>query len=60
MKTKRRRYDVEAIRKNYEIERNIHSLTSDIPHCDFEKLKYMLMGELLELNEMKNGTRKPH
>ena len=54
------RYDVEAIRKNYEIERNIHSLTSDMPHCDFEKLKYMLMGELLELSEMKNGTRKPH
>ena len=58
MGTKRVKYNVEAIRKNYELERNIHSLTSEMPHCEFEKLKYALMDALFDLHEIENGGRK--
>lgn len=57
MKTKRIKYDaikLAIIRKNYSINQAINELVRDLPHYDFERLKFQLTNELAELHGLKS------
>lgn len=57
MKTKRVKYDavkLAIIRKNYMINEAINDLVRDLPHCDFEKLRFQLTNEIMELQSLKS------
>lgn len=61
MKTKRVKYDavkLEIIRKNYMINEAINDLVRDLPHCDFEKLRFQLINEIMELQSLKSEGAK--
>jgi ribosomal 50S subunit-associated protein YjgA (DUF615 family) len=61
MKTKRVKYDavkLEIIRKNYMINEAINDLVRDLPHCDFEKLRFQLTNEIMELQSLKSEGAK--
>ena len=63
MKTKRVKYDavkLAIIRKNYMINEAINDLVRDLPHCDFEKLRFQLTNEIMELQSLKSeGLNSP-
>lgn len=61
MKTKRVKYDavkLEIIRKNYMINEAINDLVRDLPHYDFEKLRFQLTNEIMELQSLKSEGAK--
>ena len=61
MKTKRAKYDavkLAIIRKNYMINGAINDLVRDLPHCDFEKLRFQLTNEIMELQSLKSEGAK--
>ena len=61
MKTKRVKYDADKlaiIRKNYMINEAINDLVRDLPHCDFEKLRFQLTNEIMELQSLKSEGAK--
>ena len=61
MKTKRVKYDavnLAIIRKNYMINEAINDLVRDLPHCDFEKLRFQLTNEIMELQSLKSEGAK--
>lgn len=61
MKTKRVKYDavkLAIIRKNYMINEVINDLVRDLPHCDFEKLRFQLTNEIMELQSLKSEGAK--
>lgn len=46
------------IRKNYMINEAINDLVRDLPHCDFEKLRFQLTNEIMELQLLKSEGAK--
>lgn len=61
MKTKRVKYDavkLAIICKNYMINEAINDLVRDLPHCDFEKLRFQLTNEIMELQSLKSEGAK--
>lgn len=61
MKTKRVKYDavkLAIIRNNYMINEAINDLVRDLPHCDFEKLRFQLTNEIMELQSLKSEGAK--
>lgn len=61
MKIKKVKYDaikLAIIQKNYKINQAINELVRDLPHYDFERLKFQLTNEIAELKLLKNEGAK--
>lgn len=57
MKIKKVKYDaikLAILRKEYLINQAINDLLRDLPHCDFEKLRFQLTNEIMELQSLKS------
>jgi hypothetical protein len=43
------------IRKDYEINQAIKNLIKDLPHCEFEDLRFKLLDEIIDLRRLKEN-----
>lgn len=43
------------IRKDYEINQAIKNLIKDLPHCEFEDLRFKLLDEITDLRRLKEN-----
>jgi hypothetical protein len=58
MKCKKVKYDsikLAIIRKDYEINQAIKNLIKDLPHCEFEDLRFKLLDEIIDLRRLKEN-----
>jgi hypothetical protein len=58
MKCKKVKYDsikLTIIRKDYEINQAIKNLIKDLPHCEFEDLRFKLLDEIIDLRRLKEN-----
>lgn len=58
MKCKKVKYDsikLAIIKKNYEINQAIKNLIKDLPHCEFEDLRFKLLDEIIDLRRLKEN-----
>lgn len=55
--TKNRIYEMQEgeIRKDYEINQAIKNLIKDLPHCEFEDLRFKLLDEIIDLRRLKEN-----
>ena len=58
MKCKKVKYDfikLAIIRKDYEMNQAIKNLIKDLPHCEFEDLRFKLLDEIIDLRRLKEN-----
>lgn len=58
MKCKKVKYNsikLAIIRKDYEINQAIKNLIKDLPHCEFEDLRFKLLDEIIDLRRLKEN-----